>query len=134
MKNSVLYILWAVLYVMCAIVSLAPLPGAAGAAFATVLSVLFFLPGAVLFYRGIRRKNRRLLRTVRIISIVSLSLTLVLLVANFLSVLGSEVLGNVLFLLLTLVSVPMVSIGHWAAGMFLWASLMMSTLLLRKRR
>ena len=134
MKNSMLYILWAVLYVMCAIVSLAPLPSTAGTVFSILLSCLFFLPGSILVYRGIRRKNRKLLRTVRIISILSLALTLVLLVSSFLSALGSETLGNVLHVLLTLVSVPMISSGYWIASIFLWACLLMSTLVFSKRR
>ena len=79
MKNFMFYILWAVLYVMCAIVSLAPLPGTAGTVFSVLLSCLFFLPGSILVYRGVRQKNRKLLRTVRLISILSLLLTLVLL-------------------------------------------------------
>ncbi len=134
MKNTVLYILWAVLYVMCALVSIAPLPGTAGSVFSLLLSCLFFLPGAILVYRGIRQKNRKLLRTVRIISICSLALTLVLLVSSFLSVLGSEMLGNVLHILLALFSVPMISSGYWVVSLFLWACLLMSTLVFPKRR
>ena len=134
MKNFMLYILWAVLYVMCAIVSLAPLPGTAGTVFSVLLSCLFFLPGSILVYRGVRQKNRKLLRTVRLISILSLLLTLVLLVSSFLSVFGSETLGNVLYVLLLLVSVPMISSGYWVASIFLWACLLMSTLVFSKRR
>ena len=134
MKNSVLYILWAVFYAMCAIVSFAPLPGTVGAVFSAFLSCLFFLPGVILVYRGIRRKNNKLLRTVRIISLVSLVLTFVLLVASFLTVLASETLGNVLHVLLLLVSVPMISSGYWVVSLFLWACLLMSTLVFSKRR
>ena len=134
MKNSMLYILWAVFYVMCAIVSLAPLSGTAGAVFSVLLSCLFFLPGGILVYRGIRQKNRKLLRTVRIVSLTSLALTLVFLVASFLTVLASETLGNVIHVLLTLVSVPMISSGYWVVSLFLWACLLMSTLVFSKRR
>ena len=133
MKNTVLYILWAILYVMCAIVSLAPLPGTAGAVFSTLLSCLFFLPGAILVYRGVRQKSRKLLRTVRIISVCSLGLTFALLVSSFLTVLGSETLGNVMHVLLALVSVPMISSGYWVVNLFLWACLLMSTLVFRRR-
>lgn len=134
MKNSMLYILWAVFYVMCAIVSLAPLPGTAGAVFSALLSCLFFVPGAVLVYRGIREKNRKLLRTVRVISLVSLGLTFALLVTSFLTVLASETLGNILHVVLLMVSVPMISSGYWVVSLFLWACLLMSTLILPKRR
>ena len=133
MKNTVLYILWAILYVMCAIVSLAPLPGTAGAVFSALLSFVFFLPGAILVYRGVRQKSRKLLRTVRLISVCSLGLTFALLVSSFLSVLGSETLGNVLHVLLTLVSVPMISSGYWVISLFLWACLLMGTLVFRRR-
>ena len=51
-------------------------------------------------------------------------LTLVLLVCNFLSVLGSEALGNVLHYMLIILSTPMVCCGAWGLSLFLWACLL----------
>ena len=133
MKNSVLWIVWAVLYIICALLGVAPLQGTAGSVSMTLLSLVFFLPGSILVYRGFRQKNPKLLRGVRIVSIVSLSLTLIVLIANFFSVLASESVGNLLQLLLTLVSAPMICSGYWIVSLFLWACLLMSTLIGRKK-
>lgn len=132
MKNSILFIAWAVLYIICALLGLAPLQSVAGSVFMTFLSLVFFLPGGILVYRGFRQKNRKLLRSVRIIAMLSLALTLVTLVANFFSVLASEAVGNILQILLTLVSAPMICSGYWILSLFLWACLLMSTLMGRK--
>ena len=132
MKNSILFIAWAVLYIICALLGLAPLQGVAGSVFMTILSLVFFLPGGILVYRGFRQKNRKLLRSVRIIAMLSLALTLVTLIANFFSVLASEAVGNTLQILLTLVSAPMICSGYWILSLFLWACLLMSTLMGRK--
>ena len=133
MKNSILFIAWAVLYIICALLGLAPLQGRAGSVFMALLSLVFFLPGGILVYRGFRQKNRRLLRSVRIISILSLALTMITLIANFFSVLASETVGNILQILLTLVSAPMICSGYWILSLFLWACLLMSTLIGRKQ-
>ena len=68
MKNSVLFAVWAVLYVMCTLLGLVPMDGGFGSALTVFLSILFFLPGGMLVYRGVKGKNAKLLRAVRIIS------------------------------------------------------------------
>ena len=134
MKNSVLFAVWAVLYVICTLLGLVPMDGGFGSALTVFLSILFFLPGGMLVYRGVKGKNRKLLRAVRIISIASLALTLTLLVASFLSVLAPQSVGNMIHAFLTLVSTPMISLGNWFISLFLWACLLMSTLVFKKRR
>lgn len=134
MKNSVVFIYWAALYLICALLGLFPMESAAGTVLSVLMSALFFLPGGVLVYRGIRKKDRKLLRQVRIISALSLLLTMILLIASFLSVMGSPVLGNVIHILLTLVSVPMISSGYWFVSLFLWACLLISTWVLSGKR
>ena len=69
----------------------------------------------------------------RIISICSLSATLVLLVANFFSVLASEAVGNVLYAVLVVLSSPMVCSQYWVLSMFAWACLLMATFLKPKK-
>ena len=70
---------------------------------------------------------------VRILSACSLVLTLVALVANFLGVLASDLVGSLLYVLLVLVSTPMVCSGIWVASLFLWACLLMATFLKIKK-
>ena len=133
MKNSSLFLFWAGLYALCALLGLTPLPGTFGSVVMTILSLLFFLPGGILVYRGIQRHNRKLLRTVRIISICSLILTLIFLTASFLTVLSSSVVGLTIHILLTLFSAPMICSGYWFLSIFLWACLLMSSFMRKKK-
>ena len=133
MKNSILFLFWAALYALCALFGLTPLQGTLGSVVMTLLSLLFFLPGIILVYRGIQYQDRKLLRTIRIISLSSLALTLIFLAASFLTVLSSEAVGITIHILLTLFSVPMICSGHWFFSIFLWACLLMSSFVKKKR-
>ena len=134
MKNKELYALWAGLFIICAGLGFIPEPDGAVRVFLTILSLGFFLPPAVLVFRAAKENDRHTLTLVGSLSALSLGLTLVLLVANFLSALASETLGSILYSLLVIVSCPMIACGHWALSLFLWACLMMSCLkYLRKK-
>ena len=61
------------------------------------------------------------------LSALSLGLTLILLVLNFLTALQSEFLGQVLHYTLVIVSSPMICSGHWAMSLFLWACLLIAS-------
>ena len=52
----------------------------------------------------------------------------VVLIANFLTAFRSEALGNALHALLTVVGCPMITSGHWAMSLFLWACLLVASL------
>jgi hypothetical protein len=67
------------------------------------------------------------------LSALSLGLTLILLVLNFLTALQSDFLGQVLHYTLVIVSSPMICSGHWAMSMFLWACLLMMSMKLLKK-
>ena len=58
---------------------------------------------------------------------VLLAMASVALVLNIMSMQASVVLGNVLYVILLTVSVPMFCCGFWALSLFLWAVLFMST-------
>ena len=80
--------------------------------------------GALLLYRS--EKQDALL--IRNLSALSLTLTLVLLILNFLLAFSSETLGQILHYVLIIVSCPMICSGHWALSLFLWACLLMASL------
>ena len=129
--------LWGGLFILCA--GLGFIPGfsqnvSAGAqAVLTVLAVAFFAPPACLIYGAKKEKDARTLKLVRGISLLSLGLTLLALVLNVLSAMGTVTMGNVLFAVLIVVSSPMVCSGYWALSLFLWACLLIvSHSLLRK--
>ena len=128
MKNQYLFALWGALFILCAGLGFIPEPAGALRILLTALSALFFLPPAVLVWKGRRERNRRQLALVRDLSIVSLSLSVLLLIANFLSAFHSELLGNILHGVLVVVSSPMICSGHWALSLFLWACLLIGSL------
>ncbi len=124
MKNRSLFIAWAFLFILCAIGGFIPVTKTAVRILLTGLSLLFFLPPALILRRG-SREERQLVRT---LSALSLALTLVLIIANFLTAFRSEALGNALHALLTVVGCPMITSGHWAMSLFLWACLLIASL------
>ena len=124
MKNTHLYVLWAVLFIICAGLGFIPEASGFGRFVLTFLSLLFFVPPAVLLYRG----ERNTVLLIRNLSALSLLVTAVALICNFLSALGSALLGNILHAVLVIVSAPMVCSGYWALSLFLWACLLMVSL------
>ena len=117
MSNTVLFALWGALYALCAGLGFVAAPGATLRLLMIFLSVAMFIPPFLLNKRG----SRRILMLVRNLSLAWLVATGVLLVANILSVMASETLGNFLHGLLTVVSSPLVCSDSWALTIFLWA-------------
>ena len=134
MKKRILYIAWGILYALCAGLGHITQPTDAQSVALTLLSLVFFVPGAILLADALRSSDRKTLLVLRWISGASLGLTLLMLVANVFSVLGSEVLGAVLYELLIFVSVPMVCSQHWVLSLFLWACLFFATLPVKKKK
>ena len=103
MSKKTLLALWGGLFILCA--GLGFIPGfsrnvSAGAqAVLTVLSVAFFAPPAYLLYAAKKEKDAHTLKLVRGISLLSLGLTLLALVLNVLSAMGTVTMGNALFML-----------------------------------
>lgn len=127
MKEKLLYAAWACLYGFCVALSFVSNPEGFGKFLLTVTSVIFFLPGALLLYEGWKTGNTRLQKQVRIISVLSLSLTLIMIICNFLSVNASAETGYVLYVLLAMASAPMLSAQNWLLSMFLWACLLFAS-------
>ncbi len=127
MKNQFLYALWGALFILCAGLGFIPEPAGALSVLLTGLSILFFLPPAVLVWKGRREKDRQGLMLVRNLSIVSLGLSATLIIANFLVAFRSELLGDILHGVLVVVSSPMICSGHWAMSLFFWACLLIAS-------
>ena len=127
MKSQFLYALWGALFILCAGLGFIPEPAGVLRVLLTGLSILFFLPPAVLVWKGRREKDRQTLMLVRNLSIVSLGLSVGLIIANFLMAFRSELLGDILHGVLVVVSSPMICSGHWAMSLFFWACLLISS-------
>ena len=128
MKKQTLFALWAVSFIICAGLGFIPEPAGAIQALLTILSVAFFVPPAWLLYTARHTGDTATIKLIRSLSALSLFLTLVLLILNFLTALSSELLGTVLYYVLVIVSAPMICSGYWVLSLFLWACLLMVSL------
>ena len=132
MKKKSLFALWGGLFLVCGGLGFVPEPAGVVRWLLTVLSILFFLPPAVLVYQGRKTGDAHLLALIRNLSALSLGLTALLLILNFLTAFRSEVLGNILHAVLVVVSSPMICSGYWVLSLFLWACLLTASLSARK--
>ena len=123
MNRKLLYALWAVLFILCAGLGFIPEPERILRLLLMSLSLCAFLPPALLLCRS-GRDDAKLIRN---LSALSLGLTAVLLILNFLTAFSSEPLGLILHYVLTVVSSPMICSGHWALSLFLWSCLLVGS-------
>ncbi len=124
MNTTSYFTLWGGMFILCA--GLSFIPGAEGfGKFCMVaLSLGFFVPPFCLLRYSGQKGDKLTIRIVRNLSFASLSLTLVLIVANFMSLMAPEAVGNMLYILLAIVSAPMICGQYWVLSLFLWACLM----------
>jgi hypothetical protein len=87
------------------------------------LSLAFFLPPFLLLKAG-TAETAKLLRN---LSASSLLATMVLIIANFMAFSAPEALGTALYVMLVILSSPMVCSGYWVLSLFLWACLLMTS-------
>lgn len=134
MKKSVVYTLWGILYAICVQLSFATATDSFGKALFVLTSVLFFLPPFYLLWQAHKKGDKKTIRFLRILSICVLVLAMVLICMNFASVKWSIQTGFVMYVLLVLFAVPLGCCQYWALGLFLWACVLMVTLLYPGRK
>ena len=128
MKEKTLYGIWLFLFILCAGLGFIPEPVGFGKAILVMLSILFFLPGILLLVKATRTEDRKTVLRIRRLSATSLMLTLAFLVANVFSVNFPDIVGDILYGILTVVSAPMICSQFWFLSMFLWACLLIGSL------
>lgn len=128
MKKIVLYIVWAVLYAVCVGLGFVSSPTAGEKAMLVAIGLGCFVPPYWLYFLGRKETSRKTNLILRLVSAGVLTLTLVLLILNFLSVYVSAEAGLVLYVLLVMFSAPMMCGQYWAVSLFLWACLLFLTL------
>ena len=126
MKKRIWYGIWAGLFILCACLGFIPEPTGMVKRLLSVTSVIFFMPGWVLLYLADKQQETVTPKIICGISGISLGLTLIFLVLNFLSGHASEAAGRVVHGFLVILSTPMVCSQHWALSLFLWAYLLFS--------
>lgn len=125
MNTTAYYALWAGLYILCAGLGFIPQPEGFGKFCLILLSIGFFVPPVCLLRHCSQNHKREHIQILRNLAFASLSLTLVLILANFMSFTASELVGNLLYTLLVIVSAPMVCSQYWVISLFFWACLML---------
>lgn len=129
MKKTPLYIAWGILFLATAVLGSVE-PGSLGLKIVMIcLAAAFFVPPALLLYRGISQGDRAQVLLLRYISAASLGATFLLLIANFLSTGLSQGAGDLLYALLIIASAPMVCSQFWVVSLFAWACILMTTLM-----
>lgn len=128
MKTKTLWLIWLYLFAFCCVLGFIPDPPEFVKALLVTVGVCFFIPGALLLKRG----ERKSVRWVRLISILSLVLTLVTVILNFTSVLMEPVWGTVFYILMGIVSTPMLCCQVWIISLFGWACLLAGSLFIKK--
>lgn len=128
MKNRYLYAIWGGLYLVCALLGCIAAPQGLVKVLLVLLALVFFVPGGLLLYRAVRSSDRNQIVLIRNISALSLGLTSLALILNFLSVTASETIGNLTYGFLILVSSPMICSQYWFVSLFLWGCLLFSAI------
>ena len=127
-KNTILYIVWAVLYCACVGFSFVSNRNLGGKIFLIGLNLVFYVPPFVLAIKALKEENRKALKTLRWISVSVLVLATVMLVLNILSVKFSARVGLIMYVLLAVLAPPLACAQQFALSLFLWACLLMLTI------
>ena len=127
MKQKLIYLLWLFLYIICVGLGTITESILVLDIFRGLFAVLFYVPGVLLVLEGLKKGQRKYLVQIRVISIVSLVLTLGFMIANIASVYATKAVGNTLNQLYILAAAPMHCLPYGFISIFLWACLLMLT-------
>ena len=122
-----LYCIWLGMYVLCAGLGFIYERNVFFHILLNIFAICFYIPGIILLCRSIRSNDKKLLGQIRWLSLSSLLLTLLLIVANIAAVYASDTAGQILNVLLNLVSVPMFCLYWRGISLFIWACLFVSS-------
>ena len=128
LRYGALYPLWAMLFVLTAALGLV-FPAAEGGlkALLLIVSLIFFLPPMLILQKARQTGNDHHRKLIGLLAGLSLLLTTVLICMNILSFADAEGMGDMLHVVLTVVSAPMVCSNFFAVPLFCWALLLMAS-------
>lgn len=127
MKQKLIYLLWLFLYIVCVGLGTIYADILVLQLFQGLFALLFFVPPVLLVLEGLREGQKKYLVQIRTISIISLALTLIFMIANIAAVYATESVGNTLNQIYILVAAPMHCLPYGFISIFLWACLVMLT-------
>ena len=125
MKTKNLWLVWLYLFGFSCVLGFIPNPDGLVKALLLLLGVGFFVPGALLLKQG----SRKTVGWILLISAASLVLTTVSVILNFASALMKPIWGTVLYILMGIVSTPMLCSQIWVISLFGWACLLVVSIL-----
>ena len=134
MKKAILYIAWGCMAVLCIGFGTLESEELLIRICLTALSVVFFVPGTFLLYDAMTGGDRKEVLRIRWISIASLALTLVFLIAFILTAAVGAEAADALYDILLVVSCPMICSQYWLISLFLWSCLLSATFLKSNRK
>ena len=123
-KELILYAVWLCLYILCVGLGTVEEVEGIGKVLFVLTSLIFFIPGVLLLVLAKKENNRKMALRVRIVSICSLTLTVLVFCVNVAAVAASGQMGSFLHDLLNLVSAPMFCSQYWILSLFCWACLL----------
>ena len=133
MKDRLLWLCWLYLFILTAALGFIPERNLLVTVLLSLACGAFFVPGGMLLYRAVKRGSRKQLNRIMLLSALSLVITTLLIIGNFLTVLSdSELLGRVMNAVLVVLSAPMQCEPFPAISLFLWACLLFSCISYRK--
>lgn len=134
MDKKTLYIAWGALYIICTVLGF--IPNATGFLYYLMIafSIVFFIPPFLLLYLSIKNRDDGTRKTLIALSALSLGSTVLMFLLNVLSAGAGEVAGEMAYGLLVLVSSPMICSQFWIMSLFLWACLLMGSILQMKKK
>lgn len=134
MKKTLLYIFWGCMFVLC--VGLGTIESPEGLVKLALIGIalVFFVPGGILLYDALTEGDRKGVLRIRWISLASLSLTLIVMVAFILTGARGLPAAQTLYEILILVSCPMVCGQYYLISLFLWACLLSASFIKMNRK
>ena len=91
------------------------------------IGIVFFVPPAILMYDALESRDKKEVLRLRLISIASLVLTVVSLIAFVLTAAVGAEIADLLYDLLNILSCPMLCCQQWLISLFLWGCLLSAT-------
>ena len=127
MKKTILYSIWLCMAILCIGLGTLEIQSLALQISLAAIGIVFFVPPAILVYDALESRDRKEVIRLRLISIASLVLTVVSLIAFVLTAAVGAEIADLLYDLLNIVSCPMLCCQQWLISLFLWGCLLSAT-------
>ena len=127
MKKTILYIIWLCMAILCIGLGTLEAEEPVLQISLAAIGIMFFAPPAILVYDALESRDRKEVLRLRLISILSLSLTVLNLIAFFLTAAVGAKSADFLYDLLIALSCPMICCQYWFISLFLWGGLLSAT-------